>query len=154
MVKNEIVNGMVWQMALKGKFPTEEERDAIEASVVETIKQGKEKLIPLPKNAYKDAKYDIEIDITGESVDTRVRYATRFALLQAITADPMMLQDPVKMKIAYGLAEDGGLNPADIFEFKSKKIEDMMPIQGGRAGGGVSAPALEQSLAGQSQSTL
>src|SRR3990167_4274051 len=89
MVKNEMVLKEIIRQVTSGKpFPTSEERDAMEIAISESIKQNKEKLIKIPKGFYKDVKYDVDIDITGESIDTRVRQATIFAVLQAITADP------------------------------------------------------------------
>jgi hypothetical protein len=140
MVKNEMVFKEIIRIATKtGQLPTEQEKDVIEAAITESIKQGKEKLLTIPKNFYKDVKYDVDIDITGESVDTRVRYATKFAILQAMTSDPTMTTDPVKRKILMGMAEDGGVNPNDLFDVEERKPEEMMQIPG-RAGGGVSAP--------------
>lgn len=155
MVKNMLVAQEIIRIAVSGsKFPTNDDKDAIGVAIEESIKQGKEKILDVPKNFYKDLKYDIDIDITGESVDTRVRYATRFAILQAITADPTMTQDPVKKKILYGMAEDGGINPADLFEETSSKdkMAEMMPQKG--AGGGVSAPAMGAQIPGQTNKLI
>jgi hypothetical protein len=155
MVKNELVLKEIIRIAQKtGKLVTSDERDAIGVAVEESIKQEKEKILDIPKDFYKGLKYDIDIDITGESVDTRVRYATRFAILQAMQADPTMTTDPVKKKFLYGIAEDGGLNPADLFDVtESKKPQDMMP-QMGPGGGGVSAPALDNKIPGVNQGTV
>lgn len=139
MVKNELVFKEIIRLATTGPFPTNADKEAIGIAVEESIKQGKEKILTVPKGFYKDVKYDIDIDITGESVDTRVRAATKFAILQAITADPTMLQDPQKKKLLASYMEDGGVNAADIFDVESKKIEEVVP---GRAGGGVSAPQM------------
>jgi hypothetical protein len=147
MVKNELVFKEIIRLATTGTFPTNADKDAIGIAVEEAIKQGKEKILTVPKGFYKEVKYDIDIDITGESVDTRVRAATKFAILQAITADPTMLQDPQKKKLLASYMEDGGVNAADIFDVESKKVEEMVP---GRAGGGVSAPQMGgQPMAGQ-----
>ena len=159
MVKNELVAKEVIRLAVESMnsnkpFPTSSDRDAIEIAVEEAIKQGKEKILTIPKNFYKDVKYDIDIDITGESVDTRERYATKFALLQAITADPTMTQDPIKRRFLYSMAEDGGVNPVEMFEVERKTTEEVVAQQGGRAGGGVSAPALQEGIVGQVQATL
>src|SRR3990167_2008480 len=158
MVKNEIIIKEVIKLAIQsmtGKsFPTEKDRDAISIAVEETIKQGKEKLLPIPKNFYKNVKYDVDIDITGESVDTRVRYATKFALLQAITADPTMTTDPVKRKFLFSMAEDGGVNPNDLFDVEKPDIAEMVPQVSGRAGGGVSAPATGQAMPGNQMQTI
>src|SRR3990167_4458314 len=157
MVKNEMVLKEVIRLALKslngGTFPTNKYRDVIGIAVEETIKQGKEKLLTVPRNFYKDIKYDVDIDITGESVDTRVRYATKFAILQAITADPTMTTDPIKRKILFGMAEDGGVNPNDLFGVEKKIPSDLVPADR-RAGGGVSAPALGARLPGLVEQTI
>ena len=155
MVKNDLVLKEVVRMALRNfgsKFPTNEDKDIIGVSVEQAIKQGKEKLLTIPKGFYKDAKYDVDIDITGESVDTRVRQATKFALIQAITADPTMTTDPVKRKFLFSMAEDGGVNPNDFFDVEQKGLEQMVPP--GRAGGGVSAPAIGQPLQGEAAQTI
>lgn len=152
-VKNSLVAQEVVRLALKSlagrPFPTNADKETISAAIEESIKQGKEKILTVPKGAYKGLKYDIDIDITGESIDTRVRSATRFAILQAITADPTMLIDPTKRKILSGIAEDGGVNSADFLESPKKVME-----VAGRAGGGVSAPAMGAQIPGQTEQTL
>jgi uncharacterized protein (UPF0147 family) len=132
---------MIRQIVNFDKFPTNEDKDVIGLAIEESIKQEKEKILTVPKDHYKDVKYDIDIDITGESVDTRVRAATKFAILQAITADPTMTQDPFKKKVLMSYMEDGGINPNDFFDVEKKEMQEMVP-QGGRAGGGVSAPQM------------
>lgn len=149
MVFKEMLRQVVGTLA-GGPFPTEHDRDAIGVAVESSIKQGKEKLLPVPKDFYKNVKYDVDIDITGESVDTRVRYATKFAILQAITADPTMTQDPMKRAFLFSMAEDGGVNLTDFLGSEQKSMEDMVPP--GRAGGGVSAPA--ETLQGSMTQTL
>lgn len=158
MVKNELVLKEVIRLAsdsVNGKpFPTSKDREVIGLAVEEAIKQGKEKILKVPRGFYDGLKYDVDIDITGESVDTRVRYATKFAILQAITADPTMTTDPVKRKILYGMAEDGGINPADLFGVSKATPEQLVP-PASRAGGGVSAtPTISQPSQGQVTSTV
>jgi len=145
------------------KFPTNEDRDAIGIAISESIKQGKEKILTVPKGYYKDIKYDVDIDITGESIDTRVRQATIFSILQAVTADPTMTKDPVKRKILYMMMENGGISPDDIFDVEKKDIEDVISMErgasgaggAGGAGGGVSSPmALGANIPGQGMQTV
>lgn len=144
-VKNDLVMKEMIRLMTLGSFPDEQDRKVAELAVTEAIKQDREKILDVPKNYYKGIKYDIDIDITGESIDTRIRSATRFALLQAITTDPEMTRDPVKRKFLFDMAEDGGLNPHDLFESEETNIEDLentvpsVSTPGG-AGGGVSAP--------------
>lgn len=155
MVKNQMVFIEVAKLAMKsltGKpFPTNEDADSIGIAIEESIKQGKEKILTISKGFYKDVKYDIDIDITGESIDTRVRQATIFAMLQAVTADPTMTQDPVKRKILYMMMENGGISPDDIFDTPRKGIPEVLGKMGG---GGVSTPALGANIPGMGGQTV
>lgn len=157
MVKGELVFKQVAKMALQsllGKpFPTNEDVSVIDLAITESIKQGKEKILTIPKGFYKDIKYDIDIDITGESIDTRIRQATIFALAQFMQADPMATQDPTKVKLLYMMAENGGINPDELFDTPKKGIGEVAQEQK-MGGGGISAPALQTSLPGQSGVTL
>ncbi len=128
-------------IAKNGSLPDQLQYDAIKLGIEEAVNQEKETLVKIPKSYYKNLKYSIDIDITGESVNTGVRLNTRQAILQAITADPTMITDPVKRKILFGIAEDGGLSPSDIFEPIKKGVEQLTPAP---AGGGVGNANLSQ----------
>ena len=151
MVENTLVNEEVIRQAVKGRLPNEEEKEIIRLAVNESLKKDREMLVTVPKGFYKNVKYDVDIDITGESIDTRVRNATHFAILQAITADPTMLQDPSKRKILYGIAEDGGINPMELFDANTSPQSALSQVSPQGAGGGVSAPALNNALQGSRQ---
>ena len=156
MIKGEYVFKEVVRIAVNdGKILTNEEVDAIGIGVEASIKEGKEKLITIPLGFYKDIKFDMDIDITGESIDTRVRSATMFAILQAITSDPTMIEDPVKRKFLYTMGEDGGVNMNDYLDVIPKKPEDIVPAeQKQKGGGGVSAPAMAGAGGGQQNQTI
>lgn len=157
MVKNEMVLKEVIRLISMNKFPTNQDKEVIGFAIEEAIKQGKEKILTVPEGFYKDVKYDIDIDITGESIDTRVRQATIFAILQATQADPTMTQDPIKRKILYMMMENGGISPDDIFDSPRRGIEDMMAEQSPQkpGGGGVSSPiALQGKIPGMGGQTI
>ena len=155
MHKKDLVNKEIIRQAIKGNFVDAEGKKVIEIGVMAEAKQNKELQLTIPKDFYKNVKYDVDIDITGESIDTRVRNATLFAALQAITTDPTVTQDPVKKGILSMMLEDGGVNPAEIFDAEEVSPEDAMaqamPEQ--RGGGGVSAPAAVGNT-GQGQQTI
>jgi len=155
MHKKDLVNKEIIRQAIKGNFVDAEGKKVIEIGVMAEAKQNKEFQLTIPKDFYKNVKYDVDIDITGESIDTRVRNATLFAALQAITTDPTVTQDPVKKGILSMMLEDGGVNPAEIFDAEEVSPEDAMaqamPEQ--RGGGGVSAPAAVGNT-GQGQQTI
>lgn len=125
-----------------GKLPDKRFVDLQKAIIGERVKQNKEQFVGVSKDFYKNLKYKIDIIITGEALDTRIRAMSLFAALQAVSADPTLLTDPVKKKLFYRYLEQGGISPVD--------IEPEMPIKGmeelaretGRAGGGISRPAL------------
>lgn len=155
MVRNELVLKEVVRMAVNyGKIVSNEDVEAIRVAIEESIKQEKEKIVTIPLGFYKDLKYDVDIDITGESVDTRVRSATLFALLQAMTADPTMTTDPVKKKFLYQMGEDGGVNMADFLSDVKQTPEMNTNPAERRAGGGVSAPALAAPIQGAQTMTV
>jgi len=139
IINQKATDALFRYIVRNNSLPSKDEYEIIKLGIEESVNQEKEVLIKIPKDFYKNLKYSIDIDITGESVDTRVRFATRQAILQAITTDPTMTTDPTKRKILFGMAEDGGINPNDLFEPIKKGVEQMMPQRG--AGGGVSAPA-------------
>ena len=126
-----------------GKIPSNDEYEILKTLTAESVKKGKEKAITIPKGFYENLKYKIDIIITGEAMDTRMKAANLFAVLQAITADPTMLQDPTKKKILYQYMEQGGLNPYDLDVPQGKT--EIPQIPQGRAGGGVSAPKIASS---------
>jgi len=144
---NELIIGQMAEdelfnfISTKG-IPEKQEFDLIKSAIGENVKQNKEKLFTIPKGFYDGLKYKIDIVITGESQDPNNAAQMEFAALQAITADPTLLQDPLKKKIFFDILEKQGI---DITKFESIKPADMstlmaqMPAKG--AGGGVSAPA-------------
>lgn len=156
MIKNGLVNEEIVKQVIRGKFVTEYDAQVIGIAVEASLKQNGEISKDLPKDFYKGIKYDIDIDITGESVDTRVRNATKFAVLQAIQADPTMTTDPIKKKILFSIAEDGGINLNDLVGQEQKTPEQQITeMQGQKGGGGVSKPSMPNSpMAGASTQTI
>ena len=149
--------------ARKG-VPGQEALDLIKATTAEMVKQGKERILNIPSDFYKNLKYKIDIEITGEARDIRVWAATLFAALQAMTADPTLLTDPAKRKLFSKWLEAGGLNIGDIEPPKQQDVEALimqqatkpMPTSAPRgAGGGVSKPAMTQNpMAGNQTAQL
>ncbi|MHA1482584.1 MAG: hypothetical protein ACTSQA_04000, partial [Candidatus Heimdallarchaeaceae archaeon] len=108
----------------------------------------------IPKGFYENLKYKIDIVITGEAMDTRMKAANLFAVLQAITADPTMLQDPTKKKILYQYMEQGGLNPYD-FDVPTTESSVQQMIKPQMGGGGVSRPSIPNlPVEGTKQATI
>jgi hypothetical protein len=113
---------------------------------VETARQEakKEQQITIEKSWYGDLKYDIRIEVTGESKDIRVVAANLLAALQMMSVNPNVLQDPMQKRILSKYLELGGIRMDD-FEVESKP--SLVPTA--PAGGGVSAQAGIQNITGQ-----
>jgi hypothetical protein len=155
MVKDGLVREEVVKQYINGNFVDSSDVKVIGIAIENNLKQNGELLKELPKNFYEGLEYDIDIDITGESVDTRVKSATKFAILQAVTADPTMTTDPFKKKLLYSMAEDGGINLNDFMGQDNTPIEQQMSATMGGAGGGVSAPAMTPNpIMGQNTKTI
>jgi len=122
------------------KLPNKIQFDLMKAAVVERVKRGKEQLLKIPTGFYKNVKYKIDIIITGEALDARVKSANLFAALQAVTADPTLLSDPTKKKFFYRYLEQGGISPIDFEpEIAPPNIGE---VARKGAGGGVSRPVM------------
>lgn len=127
--------------AAKGIIPTKQEFELMKTAEGEKLKQQKERMVKIPKGFYDGLKYKIDIVITGESQDPDNAAQVEFAALQAITADPTILQDPLKKKIFFSILEKQGVDITKFDSIKPMDVNQMMqgiPQKG--AGGGVSAP--------------
>lgn len=123
-------------LARQNKIPTPVQQDLIR----ERIEESKEEIIFIPKDFYKDLEYDIDVVITGEAKDIRVRAMNLQMALQAITVDPTLLSDPVKRKILAQILEAGGVKLEDI-ELSTREPEREVLTKAVR-GGGISKPVL------------
>lgn len=134
----------------KGRALVGPELEFIRGIITEKVKGQKEQLVKVIQDTYTDIKYKIDIVITGEQLDTRVRAATLFAALQALTTDPTLMVDPQKKKFFYRWLEMGGVSPIDL------EAETVAPTMiSGRAGGGVSRPVMPTTpIAGITQATI
>jgi len=126
----------------KKSLPDKKRFETIKAAIEEKVKQGKEILAKIPENFYKNLKDNINIIITGEQKDITAFTNDLIFILQAITADPTALTNPIKRKILFRIMEARGIRPADLDldEETEKGIERLIPEKG--VGGGVSRPQI------------
>lgn len=143
------LNDKIVGMIGKGKIPNADEVDLMKSIISTSIKGNKERQQLLPKGFYTDAKYKINIEITGESRDVKAWAQTMMAAIQAITVDPTILTDPTKRQFFLWWLEGNGVSTTDIkipnqqTPDISSQLSQMAPAQG--AGGGVSRPMPVQS---------
>lgn len=145
LIEDEIISFSLRKMTV----PTQEDYDLLKAISTEEANSNKERVLKIVDGMYDDFKYKIKIEITGEGTDTSGQ--DDITILQAITTDPTILQDPVKRKIFFKILEKRGFNIADFQIEKPIDIVQLaqqmpgakpMPTSAPKgAGGGVSAPA-------------
>ena len=136
-------NNEIFKYIAKGNgAPSSDKLEIMKALISERVKKGKEKLVDLPKDFYKNLKYKLDIVITGEQMDVRSRAANKFAALQAMGSIPDLLTDPRKRKFFRSWLEDGGLRLEDFDTEEEPQLNQV--IQKG-SGGGVSKPTMPTS---------
>jgi len=154
IINEKVTNDLFRFIERKDKLPTLEKYEFMKAATEENVKKGKERILTIPKDFYKNIKYKIDIIITGEQKDSAVYSQTLFAILQAITVDPTILIDPVKKKIFYKIAEAGGVNLSDIEPDTPSGMEKLAVAQPQRGGGGVSRPSFPETPQATNQKTI
>lgn len=102
----------------------ERERAKIEAQ----IQTKKNLFLQIGKDVYENAKYDVDVVVTGEQLDTGVRGQTLQYAFQTIGSNPAILQDPGLRSMFFKLLELGGLNPADLNMMQEEANDTMQPM--------------------------
>ena len=97
-----------------GFFPSQEEKDLTKKKLLDEIKQQKNRYITLPDNVWDDARYSVDVIITGESVDTGAKSQLIQFVLQIVGTNPAVMQSPQTKKMIFALLSLGGVSPAEI----------------------------------------
>ena len=147
-------NSMFEFMDKHKKLPSAQQFELMSVAIAEQIKTGQERLVELPKSFYDDAKYKIDIVITGEMKDTKAQANNMFAALQALQASGgMILKDPNMRKFFMKWLGMGGIPPMDFNFEEAPSIQQLTAGQQG--GGGVSRPQAPAGIdAGRPETTV
>ena len=153
IINNKARQSLFKYVQKNNKLPTQAEYDILKAVAAESVKQGNEQLITIPKAFYKNIKYKIDIVITGESEDTRVQAANLQMALQLYGSNPQIMQDPIGKKVFYKMLEKGGISPMD---FEGEQVPQGVPeVAQKRGGGGVARPSFANTpTAGSADTTV
>jgi hypothetical protein len=121
------------------KIPSKDQYDIMKETITEKVKKKKEDIL-VPKNAYKDIKYKVDIVITGESKNIQVQTANNSMILQMLQQDPEVLTNPGKRRIFTKILESMGMQIEDLDGGGVDKQEMMAQKVGQVKGGGISRP--------------
>lgn len=129
----------------KGFYPEpediERERKKIEAQML--VK--KNLYLQIAKDTYENVKFDVDVVVTGEQMDTGVRAQTLQYAFQVIGSNPAVVQDPGMRTMFFKLLELGGLNPADLnLMAEEAQATPPMPIPGATQGQPMATPGQAQ----------
>jgi hypothetical protein len=130
-----------------GFVPTLEQIDAAFQRAKEELREKENLSLKVPARAYNDAKYRLDITVTGENIDVSARSSVLQIALQTIAGNPAILQDEVTRTVFLKFLALGGLNASDlnIPEPQPMQQQAMMP-----QGGSVAAPLPAEAQTGTS----
>jgi hypothetical protein len=119
-----------------GYFPSLAQRKKVEEQVMMGLKGQKYKTAKIRDYYYDNASYKMEIDVTGESVDTGIRSAVIQTGMQIMGSNPAIMQNATTRSMFFRFLALGNVTPQEL-GIDVNNI-DMTPVQ---PGGSVSAGA-------------
>lgn len=120
-----------------GFFPEQSEIDRVRAELKEDLANRKFQNIKIPAFWYDDAKFFMEIEVTGEAMDTSVRSQLLMTAMQMLGTNPAILQNPVIRSMFTRFLNLGGITLAELgISTQEMDAAPMMP-----QGGSVAVPA-------------
>jgi len=113
-----------------------------QARIVKSIKAErlKNKELEIPKGLYDNIRYDLNIDIVGEAIDTAGRMPTLQTLFQILGSNPTILQDKTIKRILEKMLNMAGFNPNDIIPDEVEYIDTMVQGVSAQRGGSLPSP--------------
>lgn len=94
-----------------GYYPSMEQRKFVESQVLRQLKSQKNKYAKITDFYYENAEYKIEIDVTGESVDTGIRSQLLQTAMQML---PVVQQNPALVDALVRFLALGGISPNEV----------------------------------------
>jgi hypothetical protein len=125
--------------------PTLEQLDKVFTDANDELKNKESLSILIPEAAYAEAKYRLDIDITGESIDVSSRSQALQIALQLMGSNPMIMQDDSMRTALFKFLELQGVNPNELNMLGK-------PTQALPQGGSVATP--QQGQVGRSTSQM
>ncbi len=114
-ITEALVGEKVQQYADKsGWYPSKEEKQYIRTQVMDKLKGKKNRYLKIPDSFWRQAKYMVDINITGESTDVGVKSQVLQLALQILGTNPAVTQDPSQRQIFFKFLSLGGINPTEL----------------------------------------
>lgn len=143
IITQRYMDDAVLDYALKtGYFPSQVERERVKAEIQSDLRRNKNRYLKIGEGWYRNAKYIVDVNVTGESIDNGARNQVLQLALQILGTNPAILQNPVTKKIFFAILSMGGISPIDLGMTEVPQVQPgMMEQMGAMApGGSVSVP--------------
>lgn len=125
-----------------GYLPNRDEFETAERELADQLKSGERKL-KVEKDTIGDlSQYRIKFTVTDESVNKAAMQETLGNVLQIITSNPAILQDPNGRMIIGRILEGSPVSPLQLAGFASEPKAPTDPMMGGEAG--AASPAMSK----------
>ena len=126
-----------------GFYPIKEELDAEIERIKNELRNRRTLEVDVREAVYDDAKIYVDVNITGEQMDTGARIQTMNVALQLVSANPMLVQDPVLRTTFFKMLELSGVSPVDL-NLIQESLPQQPQMQQMMQGGSVSNPKQPQ----------
>lgn len=97
-----------------GWYPSNEQKQLVRMQVKDKLRGQKNRYLKIPDGFWMNAKYIVDIDITGESMDSGVKAQVLQLALQILGTNPGVTENPVTKSILFKILSMGGINPAEL----------------------------------------
>jgi len=149
IVEAYLSEAIVKQAMKTGFFPSKDVREDLKERISQKVKSKKNRYLKIPEGFYKNAKYFVEVDITGESVNTAKQSEMYQMAMQTIATNPGILQNKTTRTIFFSLLSGNGISPAKL-NLLAENV-DTTPVQNAGSLAGSTAPTQQM---GQVTQTL
>lgn len=128
---------MIDEVLLKGsQAPSQDLYDAYTTQALQDISTMGDKIwTDVEKNFFKNIDYEVDIVSTGENKNVYSQINNGNALLQALAADPTILQDPAKRKIFFKVMSAMGWHMSELEDIENGTLQANQQQNGIQQGG-------------------
>lgn len=119
-----------------GRLPSVDEREREKGRILREIKEQTNRYFKILKDFYEDVEHFVEIEITGEAIDTRVRNQTIMVAMQILGSNPAIMQNKALRTMFFWMLEQAGVSPLDLNLFE----EELQRVPALPQGGSVALP--------------
>lgn len=133
-----MLNKRVTELVLKsGMLPNAEEIEAERQRILTEMKSNRNRYRKITEGFYDNAKYVLDVNITGEQVDTGVKSQSLNTVLQVVGSNPMILQNKATRSILFEMLSLAGISPVKLNLIAEQAEQSPMQMM---QGGSISVP--------------